>query len=184
MTGRLLWQKESDKPKHSRWHISLAKGNLYLVDPRRFATIKVLKGKSKVVNNDILLDFDQATEFEYKCPECGDLLEVRHDLEILKKFVGYFDRKGFIIIFGTEHNTPEMIPLTVSSRGKIPLDDSLKKIAWKGASVIAAHQYLHAQNLPGYIDKNGLPRMDEKMNFEKTGQLVIEYFLNNRQYES
>ena len=59
MTGRLLWQPESDKPKHSRWHISLAKGNLYLVDPRRFATVKVLPTKEHVNGNDIMQGFDQ-----------------------------------------------------------------------------------------------------------------------------
>jgi hypothetical protein len=115
---------------------------------------------------------------------CIELIPGRNDSSILKNFVEYFDRKGFIITFGTEHNTPEMIPLTVSTRGKKPLDESLKKIAWRGASVIAAHQYLRAQNLPGYLDNKGLPRMAEKKYFESTGQLVIEYFLNNRQYES
>ena len=35
---------------------------------------------------------------------------------ILKNFVEFFHNKGFIITFGTEHNTPEMIPLTVTSK--------------------------------------------------------------------
>ena len=59
MTGRLLWQKGLDRPKHSRWHISLAKGNLYLVDPRRFATVKVLPTKEHVNGKDIMQDFNQ-----------------------------------------------------------------------------------------------------------------------------
>ena len=91
----------------------------------------------------------------------------------------FFDRKGFVIIFGTEHNTPEMIPLTVTARARKPLDDSMRKIAWRGASVIAAHQYMRSQNKPGYIQSNGSVRFDEKKEFESVGQLVIEYFLNN-----
>jgi hypothetical protein len=111
---------------------------------------------------------------------CIELIPGRNDFSVLKKFVEYFDKQGFIITFGTEHNTPEMIPLTVTARGKKPLDDTLKKIAWKGASVIAAHQYLHARNEPGYIDSLGKAKINEKKNFEMLGQKVIEYFLNNK----
>jgi formamidopyrimidine-DNA glycosylase len=59
MTGRLLWQEESVRPKHSRWHISLTCGNLYLVDPRRFATIKILPTNDSPTGNDIMQSFDQ-----------------------------------------------------------------------------------------------------------------------------
>ena len=61
MTGRLLWQEKSDKPKHSRWHISFTEGNLYLVDPRRFATIKILQTQDPVIGNDIMQHFDKQT---------------------------------------------------------------------------------------------------------------------------
>jgi hypothetical protein len=110
---------------------------------------------------------------------CIELIPGRNDLSILRNFVEFFDKKGVIITFGTEHNTPEMIPLMVTARGKKPLDESLKKIAWKGASVVAAHQYLHARNKPGYIGSDGLPRVTEKEEFETLGKFVIEYFLNN-----
>jgi formamidopyrimidine-DNA glycosylase len=58
MTGRLLWQKISAKPKHSRWKMSFADGNVFLVDPRRFATIKVLKKKENDTGREIFRDFD------------------------------------------------------------------------------------------------------------------------------
>jgi formamidopyrimidine-DNA glycosylase len=61
MTGRLLWQQGSARPKHSRWRMSFMAGNIFLVDPRRFATIKVLKEESIVAHNDILVDFDRTT---------------------------------------------------------------------------------------------------------------------------
>ncbi|MEN6620186.1 MAG: bifunctional DNA-formamidopyrimidine glycosylase/DNA-(apurinic or apyrimidinic site) lyase [Smithella sp.] len=54
MTGRLLWQKESEKPRYSRWHLSLSNCNIYLVDPRRFATVKVLPTNSIPSANDIM----------------------------------------------------------------------------------------------------------------------------------
>ncbi len=87
--------------------------------------------------------------------ECIELIPGRNDNAILKSFVDFFHNKGFIITFGTEHNTPEMIPLTVSTRGSVPLDDSLKRIGWEGACVIAAHQYLRADGRQGYVLPDG-----------------------------
>jgi len=138
-------------------------------------------GKNTEFENDPEKLFSTLTSFGIGCIE---LIPGRNDFSILKNFVEFFDRKGFIITFGTEHNTPEMIPLTITARGRKPLDDSLKKIAWRGASVIAAHQYLHAQNRPGYVSRNGSVRLNEKKNFESMGQLVIEYFLNNLRHET
>ena len=59
MTGRLLWQEESVRPKHSRWRISLAYGNLYLVDPRRFATVSVSPAEDADEGNDLIHNFDE-----------------------------------------------------------------------------------------------------------------------------
>ena len=114
---------------------------------------------------------------------CIELIPGRNDFSFLKNFVEFFDNKGFIITFGTEHNTPEMLPLTVSARGKKPLDNQLKQINWKGVCVIAAHQYLRAKKKNGYTAKEGKAKMIEKKEFEMLGQLVIEYFLNKTKHE-
>ncbi len=111
---------------------------------------------------------------------CIELIPGRNDHTILKKFVEYFDNKGFIILFGTEHNTPEMIPLKVSARGSQPLDPSLKKTGWEGACVIAAHQYLRSKGTEGYLYKDHKSRRDKKSDFVTLGQKVIEYFINER----
>ncbi|MFZ3114893.1 MAG: bifunctional DNA-formamidopyrimidine glycosylase/DNA-(apurinic or apyrimidinic site) lyase [Syntrophales bacterium] len=39
MTGRLLWQREPAELKHVRWTMTFKHGLLYLIDPRRFATL-------------------------------------------------------------------------------------------------------------------------------------------------
>jgi hypothetical protein len=121
--------------------------------------------------------YDSLTKLGISCIE---LIPGRNDPSVLKEFVGFFDKKGFIITFGTEHNTPEMIPLTVTSRGKQALDESLKSISFRGASVIAAHQYLRAQNQPGYVTKTGVRASAENGYFESLGKQVIEYYLKNR----
>ena len=116
--------------------------------------------------------------------ECIELIPGRNDLVILKKFVDFFHQKGFIITFGTEHNTPEMMPLTVTTRGSVVLDDSLKKIAYEGACVIAAHQYLRADGRQGYVLPDGTHSVKQTRELINLGQLVIEYFLNKYEYEA
>jgi formamidopyrimidine-DNA glycosylase len=64
MTGRLLWQKDSTRPKHSRWRMSFNDGNVFLVDPRRFATVKVEKARLGKIQNDLLTGFDEKAFWE------------------------------------------------------------------------------------------------------------------------
>ncbi|MGC1390616.1 MAG: hypothetical protein WA816_06240 [Bacteroidales bacterium] len=116
--------------------------------------------------------------------ECIELIPGRNDLTILKNFVEFFHNKGFIITFGTEHNTPEMSPLTVTTRGLKPLDESLKKISWDGACSIAAHQYLRANGRQGYVLPDGTHSREQLKDLISLGQLVIEYFLNKYKNEA
>ena len=58
MTGRLFWQKDSARPKHSRWRMTFADGNVFLIDPRRFGTIRILKKSEGDPDKDIFKEFD------------------------------------------------------------------------------------------------------------------------------
>jgi formamidopyrimidine-DNA glycosylase len=58
MTGRLFWQEDSTRPKHSRWRMTFTAGNVFLIDPRRFATIKILKKAESDPGKDIMKEFD------------------------------------------------------------------------------------------------------------------------------
>lgn len=115
---------------------------------------------------------------------CIELIPGRNDPAILKDFVEFFNERGFVITFGTEHNTPELIPLTVSARGGVPLDETLKKIAWEGACVIAAHQYLRSQRRQGFVLDDGTVSMKQKESLSILGRIVIEYYLNRKIYEA
>ena len=84
-----------------------------------------------------------------------------------------------MITFGTEHNTPELIPLKVDTRGHIDLDDELKEISYLGACVIAAHQYLRAQGEEGYIDADGKCKVSEIEDFRTLGAAVFNHYFSN-----
>ncbi|MGC9344140.1 MAG: hypothetical protein ACP5E3_15665, partial [Bacteroidales bacterium] len=105
-----------------------------------------------------------------------ELIPGRNDFDRLKEFATFFHDRGFIITFGTEHNTPELLPVKITTRGNKPLDEELKRINFEGACVIAAHQYLRARNEEGYIDKNGKPRLLIKDELIELGNAIIEYF--------
>ena len=155
--------------------------------------IKIITGAGGIPCYPVLLDdpTGKYTEFEEDAEslfkklislgvECIELIPGRNDLAILKKFVQFFYDKGFVILLGTEHNTPEMTPLTVTARGSVPLDETLRKISWEGACVVAAHQYLRAHRRQGYMLDDGNPSRDQRDELAKIGQMVIEYFLNKR----
>ena len=107
-----------------------------------------------------------------------ELIPGRNDFNKLKEFVSFFDKKGFVITLGTEHNTPAMEPVTVSCREGEVLDRELVSISYRGTSVIAAHQYLHAQGREGYIRADGTVRTDKKKYFEQLGDAVIRKFIS------
>lgn len=58
MTGRLLWQIDAAVPKYARWKMTLDDGEVFLVDPRRFATLKVSPTTAKESEREIFGDFD------------------------------------------------------------------------------------------------------------------------------
>ena len=107
-----------------------------------------------------------------------ELIPGRNSFNILKDFVKYFDSKNFVITFGTEHNTPQLDPVTVSCSNNVPLDDELKQIGYKGACVVAAHQYLVANRQEGFLNPEGIAKTEEIGSFAQLGQAVIEYFVN------
>jgi hypothetical protein len=104
-----------------------------------------------------------------------ELIPGRNDCQILKDFVKYFHENGFVITFGTEHNTPKLDPMKISCRGGVDLDEELKQINFEGAAVIAAHQYYLAHGVVGYLDGQKA-RIAEKEKFVELGKAVISYF--------
>jgi len=110
---------------------------------------------------------------------CIELIPGRNDFEVLKNFVGFFRGKGFIVLFGTEHNTPELIPLTVCCRQGAALDADLKQVSFEGACAIAAHQYYRAKGYNSPVTRWNDLDPQEKENVIQTGRSVIDHFINH-----
>jgi len=75
--------------------------------------------------------------------------------DLLKKYVRRFYENGFIVTFGTEHNQLErrtLIPRTWDGK---TLDDELVRIGYDGVCIYAAHQEMHHQKCPGFVDDMG-----------------------------
>jgi hypothetical protein len=136
----------------------------------------------------VLLDDPKGnfTDFEKHWPLMADrliergifmieLIPGRNDFSILKDFVHFFDQKGLVITFGSEHNTPQLDPLTITCRGGVPLDSELSEINRRGVSVIAAHQYLTASGTSGF-PTGSFPSSSEIKELEQMGMKVIAAF--------
>ena len=154
--------------------------------------IKIIINAGGIPCYPVLLDDKNGniTEFEADfqklCDElsayniaCIELIPGRNDFVSLKNFVQFFDNKEFLILFGTEHNTPDIMPLTVTARGNTPLDDELTALSYENACVVAAHQYLVTKNAEGYINASGHVKISEKKAFTDLGKAVIEWYIRS-----
>ena len=115
---------------------------------------------------------------------CIELIPGRNSHRILEDFTEFFDSEKFVITFGTEHNTPEMVPLNVTARGGVPLGARLGQINRRGVSVIAAHQYLRSRGENGFIKSDGRPDSWKIDEFASLGEAVIQHYLGINKNEN
>ena len=103
-----------------------------------------------------------------------ELIPGRNRVEQLVPFVEYFHKRGFVITFGTEHNTPALDPLTVSA-ANAPLDEYLMQVSYEGACIVAAHQFRRSMGETGFVNAEGKVTADRNALIQ-LGNLVIEKF--------
>lgn len=108
-----------------------------------------------------------------------EVIPLRNDLELLRHYVFSLRKFGFLVVAGTEHNTTECVPLSISAKGGVSLPAELEAIFWEGACVVAAHQFLRLHQNPGYIDErgqlsSGYASAEERIRiFSSLGQRII-----------
>ncbi|MDP4292789.1 MAG: hypothetical protein Q8908_17035 [Bacteroidota bacterium] len=108
-----------------------------------------------------------------------EFITTRNSIEVLEEYASYFYNEGFVVTFGTEHNTPAMEPVELFARKHTPLTQTLLDINYAGACITAAHQYLVATKGTGYVDKNGKPDLKNRESYIQLGKALIEYQINS-----
>ena len=107
-----------------------------------------------------------------------EFITTRNDVQLLEKYAGYLYDAGFVVTFGSEHNTPAMEPIELFARNHTPLTDRLLKINYEGACVIAAHQQLVSEGKQGYVDKDGNVDVTRRKDFIEMGDELIRKVIN------
>ena len=69
-----------------------------------------------------------------------EFITTRNTTAVLESYSSYLEAEGFIVSFGSEHNTPAMEPVRLRTRDAAELSEKLKAVNWRGACAIAAHQ--------------------------------------------
>jgi hypothetical protein len=103
-----------------------------------------------------------------------EFITTRNGVDLLEKYASYLHNQGFVVTFGSEHNTPAMEPIELFARNSTPLTEKLMQINYEGVCVVAAHQYLVAQGLKGYVGEDGQADRSKRDEFVKLGKELIE----------
>ena len=115
-----------------------------------------------------------ATELKERGFYSVEFITTRNGVELLEKYAEYLYDAGFVVTFGSEHNSPTMEPIELFARNKTPLTNKLLKINYEGACVIAAHQHLVSEGKQGYLDKDGNADPSKMKSFIEIGDELIQ----------
>ncbi|MDD3968803.1 MAG: hypothetical protein PHT18_08435 [Proteiniphilum sp.] len=117
---------------------------------------------------------DQLTERGFHSVE---FITTRNDVELLERYAVYLYDRGFVVTFGSEHNSPSMEPIELFARNGVPLTDRLKRINYKGACLIAGHQFKVSRGYEGYVDCHGNVDRTKRDDFASLGKVAINHEL-------
>ncbi len=85
----------------------------------------------------------------------AELIPGRNASTVVDAYVAAFRAAGIIVLAGTEHNTPERIPVEPRCADGRPPSAAARAAFWEGTCVVAAHQHLRSIGQPGYVDRDG-----------------------------
>jgi hypothetical protein len=118
-----------------------------------------------------------ANELKQRSIYSIEFITTRNSPEVLEEYATWFVDNGFVVTFGSEHNTPDLTPILLYTRDGATLSDTLRKINYDGACLIAAHQYLVAKEGIGYLDADGHPNDEKMKEYQSLGHKLIQHFL-------
>ena len=80
----------------------------------------------------------------------AELIPIRNTSACVDAYVQAFTGAGIIVMGGTEHNTPDRIPIEVTCTDG-PVSGYARQAFWEATCVVAAHQHLVANGVPQQI---------------------------------
>ena len=86
---------------------------------------------------------------------CVELIPIRNKPDVLTRYATAMRRAGLVVMGGTEHNTPDLLPIEPICLGGQPVPEDVKAMFREGARVGAAHQVLSAQGQCGFVNETG-----------------------------
>ncbi|MDR1807644.1 MAG: hypothetical protein LBR33_07010 [Propionibacteriaceae bacterium] len=86
----------------------------------------------------------------------AELIPARNTAACVDEYVRAFTAAGLIVLAGTEHNTPDRLPIDPAAADG-PLSDYAREHFYRGACVVAAHQQAVAEGRPGFVGPDGAP---------------------------
>jgi len=104
---------------------------------------------------------------------CVELIPIRNKPDVLVRYATAMRRAGLVVMGGTEHNTPDLLPLEPACLGGVPVPEDVKELFWEGARVAAAHQFLTAHGREGFVNGAGEDRIKA---LRDLGAAVIERY--------
>ena len=85
----------------------------------------------------------------------AELIPTRNAPEVVDAYVRAFGAAGIIVTAGTEHNTPDRIPLEPRAKGGVRISEAARAAFYEGACVVAGHQFERARGRAGFVDAGG-----------------------------
>ena len=86
----------------------------------------------------------------------AELIPARNHAAVVDAYSAALTAAGLIVLAGTEHNTPETIPLDPACTDG-PLSAAARQAVWEGTCVVVAHAARVARGAPGFVDAAGRP---------------------------
>jgi hypothetical protein len=87
----------------------------------------------------------------------AELIPPRNAPEVVDAYVEALRAAGIIVLAGTEHNTPERIPLDPRCRGGREPSPAACAAFWEATCVVVAHQHRRTLGLAGFVGPDGVP---------------------------
>ena len=95
-----------------------------------------------------------ASELVARGIHAAELIPNRNASAVVDAYVAAFTAAGLIVMAGTEHNTPDRMPLDPACADG-PVSPASRQAFWDATCIVAAHQHLVATGEPGYVDATG-----------------------------